>query len=597
MPRRFLSTGPAHSSMPESRKRKKKPPAKPSRPPAPETHLDFELKRRREPVRRRERFLAARRIFLAEQLGVIQQQIDIRGMHQDLGFLLMVLYIFNFIREDTGPENADAVLSALAFTGWPLDDWRHLPKATSLEEMAALIAADSREAAGAKPASLKALLLDAWESFGLGETFAPAEVRLTADARDLYEGIGGEADRQRQELIESLRRSGGPRRELRLHTLGIVPTELCPNSCRFCLVPLKLSLAERGAGAGVTVFAAEAAAWAAARGMTLVITGGEPLLELETVTGIISAAPGRVELTTSCSWATGDRKAEKILKRLYRAHEAARAASPAADFILQLSLDAFHQEMRRAGARDYRENIPLENVARVVATALTAFPGLKLALLGKYTLYPDPVAELLRLLAQQGWEWRFLKKSFHAETTVSAADGQGRIRRRPALRHAWLKLKSPEATGKAAPLPVFLLYGQVESMGRASLLKSFEYPTHDARTAAFAAGDLKESCEVTGLEIGDEGNVYPEAYAAQAWALGNLNNESLDEIVARAEYDPLLIALAEAPERILELARAHEPALAAARASSPMALVYAALRRADLRLEITRALAAGRGQP
>lgn len=578
--------------MPESRKRNKKPARKPARPPAAETHLDFELKRRRPRARLHDRFLATRRIFLAEQLGAIQQQIDIRGMHQDPGFLLMVLYIFNFIREDAGPENADAVLSALAFTGWPLDDWRHLLKAVSLSEMAEFIAA-GRPEAGLQPADLKALLLDAWESFGLGQTSATAERGLVAKARSLYDEIGGEADRQRQELVEDLRRAGGRRVELKLHTLGIVPTELCPNSCRFCLVPLKLSLAERGGGPGVEAFAAEAAIWAAARGLTLVITGGEPLLELETVTGIISAAPGRVELTTSCSWANGDRQAEKALRRLHQAAEAARAASPAADFILQLSLDAFHQEVRREGAGVYRENIPLENVARVVAVARTRFPGLKLALLGKYTLYPDPVAELLRLLAQQGWQWRFLKKSFNPDTTVSAADGRGRIRRRPALRHAWLELQPPDAAGKDALPPVFLLYGQVESIGRAELLKPFEYPTHDARTAAFAAGDLKENCAVTGLEIGDDGNVYPEAYAAQAWSLGNLGNESLDEICARAEYDPLLIALAEAPLRIVELAQRLQPDFAGAEgASSPMVLVYAVLRRPDLRLKITRALAA-----
>lgn len=589
--------------MPKSRRRKKSPPGKPVRPKpaaAPVTHLDFELSQRRASTGLRERFLASRQICLAERLAATQQEIDRRGVDQGLGFLLMLLYFFNFIREEAGPENADAVIESLAFTGWPLDAWRHLLTAASVGEMAAMLAAEGqKDVAGVAADDLKTLLLDAWESFGMGVDPAEEEAELLANARSLYAGIGGEDDHHRRQLVESLRVAGGPRHELKLHTLGIVPTELCPNSCRFCLVPLKLSLGERGAGSLAGDYGAEAAAFAVAKGLTLTITGGEPLLKPERVCDIISAARVRVELTTSGAWAEDDSRAATLLKQLDEAAANARDASESFDFLLQLSLDAFHQEVSRAGAGSYRENIPLENVARVVALVQTRFPRLKLALLGKYTRYPDPVAALLRLLEERGWQWRILKRSYHPGTTVSTADSEGRVHRQVALRQAWLRFHPPPGLPVASQdgdaQPVFLLYGQVENTGRATLLQPFEFPTHSQRTAAFISGGSGEGYPVTGLEVGDDGNVYPEAYAVQTWSLGNLKDESLEEICARAEYDPLIIALANTPARLLKLALALEPGFAAEvqTASSPMALVYAALRRPEMRLKLTEALMAG----
>lgn len=572
-----------------------------------ETHLDFELGRAPAAETLKERFFKAKRIFLTEKLASIQRKIDERRLSQDMGFLLMILYTFDFIKNQAGPEHTAMIIEGLSFTGWPFDLYLPLLDEPSLEQMAAAAAAiDARDNGreGMSAADVKTLLVDAWDSFGLSGDFAVREEELVKETRRLYSEIGGAADRERRALVDRLVDEGGRRLPLGLHNIGIIPTELCPNNCRFCLAPWKASLAGRtgGQAPGISAYVGEVAAFAAGRGLTITITGGEPLLELQRVTQIIAAAPGRVELTTSCRWANSDAETREVLEAVCRAADGRKAAAPGFDFILQLSIDAFHQEVRRTGTGELEENVPLENVLRVVETAQSRFPGLKLALLPKFTRYPDPLVRLLKELESDGWAWEFIDKCFDPGVTVSAGDSDGAIQARPALQKAWLQLKPPVAQASAGegepvlPLPVFVLYGQVESIGRAALLEPFEFPTHRARTEAFVdAVHRGERFAVTGLEVGDDGNVYPEAYCVQSWSLGNLGEESLKGICARAEHDPLLIALAEDPARIKDAALDIDPGLKARmeRASSPMALVYGLLADPDLRLEITRQLLQG----
>lgn len=572
-----------------------------------ETQLDFEIGRAPAAETLKERFLKAKRIFLTEKLASIQGEIDERRLSQDMGFLLMILYTFNFIKNQAGPEHAAGIIGSLSFTGWPFDLYLPLLEEPSLERMAAAAAAiDARVSGreGMSAADVKTLLVDAWDSFGLSAGFASREEELARETKRLYSEIGGAADRQRRALVDGLIEKGGRRLPLDLHNIGIIPTELCPNNCRFCLAPWKAPLAGRtgGQAPGISAYVGEVAAFAASRGLTITITGGEPLLELQRVTQIIRAAPGRVELTTSCRWANSDAETREVLEAVCRAADGRKTATTGFDFILQLSIDAFHQEVRRTGTGELEENVPLGNVLRVVETAQSRFPGLKLALLPKFTRYPDPLVRLLKKLESDGWLWEFIDKCFDPGVTVSAGDSDGAVQARPALQKAWLQLKPPAVQAAAAgdgepaparPLPVFILYGQVESIGRAALLEPFEFPTHRARTEAFVDGGHRgERFAVTGLEVGDDGNVYPEAYCVQSWSLGNLGEESLKDICARAEHDPLLIALAEDPARIKDAALDIDPGLKARmeRASSPMALVYGLLADPELRLEITRRL-------
>jgi hypothetical protein len=558
-----------------------------------ETHLEAMLKNHRRKTLR-ERYLDAKVVFLTEKLSRIQEEIDKRKINQDIGFLAMMLYVQEFIAKEAGKGYARDIYERLAFTKWPFSAYEPLLRAGDLKEKAGLAARVfveleeeriRREAEG----YIKEQVLRVWRELGLSPSLDRAGLvkKLVEEKRRLYSRIGSRADRERRRLVKELAEKGARKTELKLLNVGIIPTELCPTECRFCLAPWKSSVKERlGRALREEEFreiAREAVGFANKHGLIVTITGGEPLLEMERVLYVIGIANTRVELTTSGYWARSMEATRRILGRLERAVRSNN--SPSFSFSLQLSVDFFHQEVRRGKNGELKETVPVEYLANVVEAVLREH-DLDLCLLPKYTRYEDPLVLLLEELAGRGLKARIARKFYDPRLRVSIPGEDGRLVEKPALLKAYLSFGS-------ARKQVFLLYTAVEGIGGASVLEPFEYPAFKQRTAEFL--EQEESTErfpVLGLEVSDDGNVYPGAHALYSWCLGNLLETSMEEIARNLEYDPLVIALAENPARIKNIALKARPELRGEleKASSPLVALYKILEDDTLRLHITKKL-------
>ncbi len=547
--------------------------------PLEETHLDLLLKNGRRSLE--ERFVEDKAVFLRAKLASLQEAIDRQGINQDIGFLAMVLYTFEFIEREVGPKYADGILASLAFTSWSLDRYRGLLGLGFDEKVGAAVSTFLEgERERIRPDAgpyVEEMVRKVWTGLGLDRDPKSEFPPLVDEKRRLYKRIGSGPDMERRELVRSL----PPKGKLGLLNIGIIPTELCPNACRFCLAPWKAGAEERNRELGDGSFrriADQVIALAGEEGLVLTITGGEPLLEPERVLYILKNARSRVELTTSGFWARDRERTRATLSRLLAA--ARTNKSPGFSLGLQVSLDAFHQEVVPSEG-GLEERIPLANVANIVE--LTRAMDMDLCLLTKYTLYLDPFVNLLAELEARGLRGKIVGRHYDPELKVTIPNGTA-MATRPALLKAYLELP--------AGRPVFILYTAVEAIGGAALLEPFEYPAFKRRTEEFMAGRSRERLPLTGIEVGDDGNVYPGAHALYSWSLGNVLQEGLRSIYDRLGRDPLIGAMGENPKRIIDMALEQEPGLLEEMraASSPLVAVYRALEEPERRLYITRRL-------
>lgn len=544
-----------------------------------ETHLDVMLRNARDESLE-ERFLRAKTTFLKDKLAWLQDVIDARGISQDIGFLLMVLYIFEFIERRAGARYAGNIIDSLSFTGWPLKLFEPLLQEkefrSRVEKAVDINYIDIDEAMRENAIEL---VLRLWNDFGLGIGEEEKIRAVIEDKKRLYSLIGSRADVERRELVRGLV-GRGKKADTKLLNIGIVPTELCENRCRFCLAAWKTPVRKRSKRSDFKRIADKVLGFASRHNLIVTITGGEPLLELDRVLYIIRNARSRVELSTSGSWAGTKQKAEKILHAI--GSEIRKNKNHGFNFSMQLSIDAFHQEIFFENSK-LVENIPLANLANIVELVVRKFRHIGLCLVPKYTRYDDPIINLLFELEKRGLKAEIADRYFDPSLEVSVVDGN-KLVMKPALLKAYLKFD----TGN-----VFILYSAVESIGKASALEPFESPGFKTRTEEFLKSEKSnERLPVTGLEVSDDGNVYPGAHSLYSWSLGNIFDAELEEIYESMKYDPLFIALAENPVLIKNIALEIKPEIREklVNASSPLVVVYRILEEPEMRLEITKKL-------
>lgn len=547
-----------------------------------ETHIESEIKAYKD-AGIEDLYIRQKGIFLTEKLARIQEAVDKKGVGEGQGFLLMILYVFQFIENES--FLTDKILDYLSFTGWPLKKFTPLLLKNNLDEKiisAINIYNEIYKKTGFthdEAASIQGL----YNEFRLNINKEDELRLLNEKARRNYSRIGIGCDLERRRLIKSLADTNSRRVRLNLENIAIIPTELCPNNCRFCLSPWKADVSERGGRTDKDYqeLMDKIIRFAEDKKITLTITGGEPFLELERILYLLKRCKTRIEATTSGIWADEKENTEDILKRI---NEAVKDKN----FILQMSLDAFHQEIIfKDGILN--ENVPLNNIANLIEVCQRKFPNIMLCLLLKYTRYPDPFVRLLKELEARGFKWAIKDRYFDPRLTVPVADADGNLIIKPALQKVFLKLENSHPQAK----PIFIMYTQIERIGKAALLEDFEFPVHKERLQRFLnEKDGSEKFPLSNIEVSDDGNVYPEAYSLYSWSFGNIWDTGLDEIYRLAEYDPLIIALAEEPSRIRDIAFRLKPELheEVKGLSSPMTAVYKMLEEPEMRLKITEEL-------
>ncbi len=539
-------------------------------------HLELQLSQLSGKESLEEIYLRDRCSYLFHKLAWIQEFFDRKKLAQELAYLVMVVYIYDYI-DRLGMRFADRILRSLSFLQWELERFRPLLGLNTDAKIAMAVALEYAERPPDEKEKIAELVSTAYAWLGLARTRSFSEVEERK--RWLYSLLNSEPEQKRRKLIE-----GSDARELRLVNIGLAVTEQCPNSCTFCLSPWKPSCRER-LGRELEeeefrVIADEVIGFADSKGLILTLTGGEPFLEMERLKYILRHAKTRTDITTSAWWARSEARARSTMEEILSA--ASENRSENFRFTLQLSLDAFHQEVRFERG-EFVEHVPLQAVANVLRLAIEEFQELELVLLTKLTCYHDPLARLLRLMEELGYSVRLENTSVEPGIQVSTGVPEKGILQAPALLRGYLNF------GKGKPVLVF--YTLVESMGRAMLLEEFEYPSLRAQVEELLSGRSLR-LPLTGIEVSDDGHVYPGAHAMYTWSAGNVLEESLEEIVERLERDPLVQALAEKPQELVKIAEEVEPEVRKVlkKASSPLAALYMLFETPWLRLYLTRRL-------
>jgi len=428
----------------------------------------------------------------------------------------------------------------------------------------------------------------AWKWLNLDKNESEEYNKIIDEKKRLYRLIDSEPDKRRKEIIEFLKNNNGPETDVKLLNIGIVPTELCVNNCRFCVAAWKSKPEERGKNITFEDFkkiASEVIKFAEKQRLILTVTGGEPFLELEKLEYLISEANSRLDITTSAVWASSEEKAHGVLSRI----DEARRKNSKQNFhlSLQLSIDAFHQEVFRDDKGNYYQNVPLENLINVIKVAQEKFPEIELVLLTKLSVYPDPLAQLILKLKSEGYQVKLKEKLYREGLEVPLLEG-GTMVTKPALLKAYMELIPPDSSEPTGQ-PILIFYTAVESIGKASALEEFEFPGFRKEVKEFLEGKFSEPLPVIGIEVGDDGYVYPGAHSIYTWSVGNILKESLNEIYERMRYDPIIRALNSHPHQIVKIAQEVEK-IDLRNESSPLAAVYKTFERPELRLYITKRL-------
>ncbi len=550
------------------------------------THLDVLIEQASEESLK-DRFLKNKIVFLIDRLAKIQEEIDKKNIDQNYGYLAMMLYVFRYIKREVGVDLADDVFKALSFTNWNFDIYRDMLNAKSDEEEIDILAENfiKEEKFNIEKEVLKSIIRDTWRDLMLERDFEfDKEVeKIRNYKKKLYMLLDSDVENERRKIIEFLKEKKVFKVDLKLMNIGIVPTERCVNNCRFCLVDWKPSLEERNVSISDDDFmkiADEVIRFASKHGLIVTITGGEPFLALDRILYILKKAKTRVDITTSAYWADTKDKASEIISKLIKA--AKKNKNPKFWFTLQISLDAFHQEVYRSNG-EFKENVPLKNIANIIELSQKKFRELEVVLLTKYTRYQDPIVYLIKELEKRGLKPRITRKIYDKNFKISVYEN-GEFKLYPALMRAYMKL------GMGREILIF--YTAVESIGKASILHEFEFPYFKKRVKDFFEGKTQEKLPVIGFEVSDDGNVYPGAHAIFTYKIGNVLDSSLDEIFEFACYDPLIIFLSFDPKKIIDLAVEVEKGLEILKekASSPFVAVYKILERPSMRLYITKRL-------
>jgi|Deesub1362A_J573_1020465.scaffolds.fasta_scaffold00005_270 MoaA/NifB/PqqE/SkfB family radical SAM enzyme len=547
-----------------------------------ETHLDVMLNNLGDGSLE-ERFIRAKKTFLLEKLGNLQEELERKGVAQDLRFLIMMLYIFDFIEREVGVKYAAEILDSLKHSDWPFEYFKPLLRKDNLgKKIEVGVDLNYRKLDPTTKEKTVELVHKLWRDLRLSGNFSEDISRIIEDKKKKYRALSSEIEKLRREIVTYLTSVNAKKTEIKLFNIGIVPTELCPNSCRFCLAAWKTRTSERISrllsDEDFKQLADQIIDYANEKKVVITITGGEPLLELDRVLYIISKADTRVDLSTSGFWGGDKEEATMILSKIERAIKNNRNTD--FRFYLQISLDYFHQEVRLENG-ELRENIPLSNIINIIELCQTKFTDIRICPITKYTIYEDPLAYLIKELKSRGWKVELYEKKYDLRFQVPVIVDD-KLVRKPALLMAKLRV------GKGKPL--LISYSAVERIGKAEALEKFEYPTFESDAEKFLEGEASGKFPITGIEVSDDGNVYPGAHSLYSWSLGNLLETDLKNILEIAEHDPLIIYLQSNPRRIVEFALEYDPKIVdkAKSSSSPMAAVFKILETPEARLSITR---------
>jgi hypothetical protein len=531
--------------------------------------------------------------------GAMRELLGARPDADDLAFLLGYVHAFAWLRRDVHPRHrADLVapfgkgprafLMELLVRAEDLEGFvrgyvEHLLDGSeaSLRERQQLVRLlqrcdDDRE-------RLVARVLATWRELGLVDRSYPEAYReLAREERERYGGMLGPEDRERLALVDAL--PDPPGRTLRFAKLGVVPAMGCPQTCRHCMFVWRPPLRNAPDPAALYQLVA-------AHTDSVLFTGGDLTRHLHHFARAIREmrAVRTFAILLNGDFADDAETTAAVLGGMSTAVRDRPRSWPAAQVLLQVSFDEFHQEIVADRDGALRERIPVAKIANIVERA-PCHPEIQLCLVHKQTALSFSTdlfrrGVFGRLVEELGRRGRRVQ--------VVAAAPSPRLKQHPLdpARTGQVVREASFVLDRHPDRPILLTSSTIDGYGRAALLDPGEAVNERALLRRLLAG------ESTGVDPFDTDlmfwfNGWATLFSAVHVCLGNIHEDGAAQVLARHRKDPLTAALRDFDRRLLGLYGEVRDDLGQqiARATSPHHLFHALTEDPAVRLHMTRRL-------
>ena len=531
--------------------------------------------------------------------GAMRERLSARPHADDLAFLLSYVHAHAWLRRDVPPRYHAEVVAPFrkgprAFlmellvrsediAGFVRGYVDHLAQESdeSLRERQQVLRLLA--ACGGDPARLVERVQALWRELGLlDRSYAEAYRAIARDERERYGGMLGEDDRARLALVDALPDPPDPAPPFA--KLGVIPAMGCPQACRHCMFVWRPPMQGAPDPGGLYRLVARLTD-------SVLFTGGDLTRHLHHFTRAIREmrAVRTFAILLNGDFADDRPATEAVLHDMAEALRARPRDWPAAQVLLQVSFDEFHQEIIASRDGALRERIPIAKIANIVECA-PRHRGIQLCLVHKQTalnfsmdLFRKGVFG--RLVAELGARGHRVR--------VLAASPSPRLKRNPQVPAQFGQVVKDASfvLDRHPDRPILMTSSTIDAYGRAALLDPGEAVQERDLLAQVLDGTVPPG-EAFDTDLMFWHNGWATLFAAVHLCLGNVHADGADRVLARHRKDPLTAALHRFDRRLPALYAEARGDLDAriARATGPHHLFHSLTEDPAVRLYLTRRL-------
>ncbi len=489
---------------------------------------------------------------------------ELLGPHADtpaLTFFMSYLYAYHWLEHNVHLDYRARVLesfrggrfgflmdlllsdTAEIFVQGYIHHWQTNPEGpVQRQELLHLLAAQHND-----PQQLALYVLRRWHKFGLFTKPYLVEFKnVSRDERQRYDGMLGEADQARLELVDAIANTSPASANIwRYPKLGIIPAMGCPQTCRHCMFTWRPPKPKHEQPTLIYKLVD-------AHTDSVLFTGGDLTKQLPYFYDAIRQMRHikNFAILLNGDFADTPQLTDEILQNMASAVKARPAGWAPARILLQISFDEFHQEVYVDKKGLLAERIPVAKIANIVAAYPRYAKQIQLALLHKQTslnfsmdvLHKGVFARLTNELAQRGLQLQVLSAAPSARQKRNVLSGNTLA---PVFKDASFILSQfPQA-------PILLTSSTIDGYGRGALLDECETIKekdllHEVLTQGPPPGESFD------IDLMFWFNGWVTLFNAVHICLGDVYRDGIEMILARQRHDPLSHALQCFDRRLLE---------------------------------------------
>ncbi|MBF0357657.1 MAG: hypothetical protein HQL70_03550 [Magnetococcales bacterium] len=518
--------------------------------------------------------------YLAWQQRRLKEALQLfTNSHQDPYGLLVDIYLFAWLHREIQPPFRAVVLSLVLKESTPELTKIILTNSSTTTYIKELVKFRNRSD-GLSVSSDE--ICDQWQKLNIFNHSYNESVRQIQTKQKLRsKEVGGELDQERVALVDGLPDNFASNRPFA--KVGFIPHMSCPANCRHCMFVWRQPMKSLPDPAPLLkIINAETS--------NILFTGGDLTQHMPEFYRAIKEMGdiGLFAILLNGSIATSRTGAEALLQAIRQALKNRPKGFLAAEVILQISFDEYHQEIISDENGQLKERIPVANIANLLISSLN-YPEIKLVLLHKQNRlnFSDNIVKygvfsrLSKTLSSMGHpiasiSWQTSPR-VKADPVNPGVEGG-------VIRDVFFTLQShPDQT-------IQMMSSSIDAYGRAALLDPSEYINER---------NYLEHVLTNGPPAGDGFDIDPMVwydgsvtlFSATHFWIGNLYREP-EKVFARYKKDPLLAAINRFDPTLLQYySQLHNDMKSLVkRATGPHHLFHQLTESAAMRLHLTKRL-------